>query len=256
MGLDLDHGATVARRGCDGGGVFHNRAGLCVHLLVPLIAFLAITAARGDDPRIVGPTDSVEARSVSWVTLEGLGPNDTATFFPSEQLQAGPPHIVPQHALFWSDREGKFQVQAIVVSVDWQTRQISLTPLTYSITVGSNPDPGPDPGPDPQPGQRWQIMLFHESGDLDSLPRGQVELLSSLKLRQELEAAGHYVAGVFDDDTSGTSGIPAALQPWFEAVKNDPMPRIALAPLAGGVVRDYPLPADRAGLMKFLEAPK
>lgn len=220
--------------------------------IVLLVCLLVAAHAPAADPTIVGPVGPVGVKSVSWVSLEGLTAGCTATFFPSEQLTVGPPHIQPGHGLFWSDKVGKFTVSAVVV--DWEAR--TLTPLTYSITVGTAPDPDPDPDPDPQPNRRWQIMLFHESADLDNLPRGQVELLSSLSLREELTSAGHYLLGVYDDDACSTGNCPVKLRPFWSAIAGDPMPRVALAPIGGGNVKDYPLPADRAGLLKLLEDPK
>lgn len=225
---------------------------------VLLIWLLAAAPALGADPTIVGPVGPVPLKSVSWVSLEGLAAGCTATFFPSEQLTVGPPHLQPGHGIFWSDKVGKFSISAVVV--DWEAR--TLTPLTYTITVGTSPDPDPgpdpdpDPEPDPQPGRRWQIMFFQESGDLDDLPRGQVELLSSLSLREELAAAGHYVLGVSDKDACSTGTCPVKLRPFWSAVTGDPMPRVALAPIGGGSVKDYPLPADKAGLFKLLENPQ
>lgn len=219
--------------------------------LVLLICLLIATNALGADPTIIGPVGPVPAKSVSWVSLEGLAANCTATFFPSEQLTVGPPHLQPSHGLFWSDKLGKFTVNAIVV--DWTAR--TLTPLTYSIVVGTEPNP-PDPPDPPNPDRKWQVMIVHESNDLDNLPRGQVELLSSLSLREELKAAGYVLLGVYDDDSCASGQCSVALRPWFAAVAGETMPRVAIAPVGGGNVKDFPLPADKAGLLKLLQEAK
>ena len=40
---------------------------------------------------------------------------------------------------------------------------------------------------------------------------------------------------------------------WWRAVDGDPLPRIALAPLDGGDISDYPLPANKEELWAMLE---
>lgn len=121
------------------------------------------------------------------------------------------------------------------------------------VTLGGCPDPSPpdpDPDPDPDPNRKWQIMLFYESDDLDNLPVAQRELIAGRKFRQQLEARGHHFAGAYDVDAiTRTSG---ELTTWWAAIQGDPMPRVALAPRAGGDVQDYPLPASVDEFYKLL----
>jgi hypothetical protein len=46
--------------------------------------------------------------------------------------------------------------------------------------------------------------------------------------------------------------VPANLKPYWDAIQGDPLPRVAIAPLGGGAVRDFPMPADSVALYKLL----
>lgn len=129
------------------------------------------------------------------------------------------------------------------------------------ITVGGgvtppNP-PGPGPDPTPTPGQKYQIMFFCPRSQRDNLPQAQQAILSSLTLHKALEAKGHIFKGLFDPNSVGPAGVvPAEYAPWFDSVKGDTHPRIAIAPKDGGTIVDLPLPKDEAGLWKLLETGK
>ena len=157
--------------------------------------------------------------------------------------------------------------------IDWNYGQDQLAEALF--TAGPPvpplpPDPPipPDP-PTPDPGAKFQVMLIHEANDLDNLPQGQVDVLSGRVFRAKLAAAGHTFLGSYhvgslvttrtrciDGECETTTTPIPGMAVWFESVRGDPLPRICLAPLAGGEVRDFPLPADSAATIKFLEAPK
>jgi len=101
-------------------------------------------------------------------------------------------------------------------------------------------------------------MFFRESADMEELSKEQCTIVSSLKLREELKKRGHAFVGSFDRDSIGRSGVPDRLKPWWDAVKGDRMPRVALAPHTreGGPIIDFPLPQDTAALWKLLEEGK
>lgn len=107
------------------------------------------STARGQT--ITGPTEPVKPMHVAWLSIDGLEGDATATFFPTPQLTAGPPHLQPMHAMFWAAEPGTYQVTA--VAVDWKAK--TLTPLSLTITVEGEhrPDP-PEPRPDPNPYER------------------------------------------------------------------------------------------------------
>ncbi len=118
---------------------------------------------------------------------------------------------------------------------------------------GPGPDPPPPPPPPPPVDQKWQVVMIHRSEKLSTLPLGQRTLLTSLKVRQNLKAKGHDVLEVLDNNVLA-GGSPAKLRPFVNAVvkSGTELPVIAIAPLAGGTVQVYPLPADEAALTKLL----
>jgi len=117
--------------------------------------------------------------------------------------------------------------------------------------LGSQPDP-PDPDdPGPKPGQKYQIVFFVKSENLHKMPEKQKELVTSLIVRRDLSDLGNKVVQVIDDDMI-RSGVPERWTPWIEAVMGDPLPRVALAPIGGGAIQDYPLPSDWEGLVRLL----
>lgn len=115
---------------------------------------------------------------------------------------------------------------------------------------GKEPDP-PNPPDPPVPGGPYQIMMFYDADQLDNLPAGQRELLTSLSLRQSLVSAGHVVLEILDE-SSISSNTPSKYKAFFDSVRGDQLPRIALAPKAGGKVDDYPLPESVEKLMQLL----
>jgi len=128
-----------------------------------------------------------------------------------------------------------------------------LTPRDQPPPDPIPPDPIPPPPP-PPPDTKWQVMFYVESGDLDNLPAGQRDMLASLVFRQGLKAKGHALVGVFDRQMVGPDGkIPERFQAWYRAIEGDPLPRVGIAPLSGGDVLDFPLPANEAALWKLLE---
>jgi hypothetical protein len=236
---------------------------------------------------IVGPTDAVQPDDDAWLKIDGLTLDEIKsakaagmfdmTVFPltgvrvhatydwlNETLElmftAKNPgeYLVKLHLV----RDGKMEIAAIVVVVEGDRPNPPLPP----------DPPTPDP-PVPNPTEKWQVMFFVESTDVDDLPDGQIELISSLSFRQSLEAAGHRFMGRYDRNSvmeskanctydrygrkicqPPTMVVKSDLAPWWEAVKGDELPRMAIAPIDGGKVRDFPLPANSAELYSLLEA--
>lgn len=137
--------------------------------------------------------------------------------------------------------------------IDWNFDGNQLS--EHRIQVGEAPPPPPPP---PPPDTKYQVGIFLESSDRESLPKGQREIISSLAFRQELERRGHkwLTCFVYDKDCTSPDGIPDKLKPWWEAIKGDPTPRIAMAPLSGGAIKDFPLPANPDAVWKLLEEGK
>ena len=113
-------------------------------------------------------------------------------------------------------------------------------PMTQVVVLGGGePDP-PDP---PEPSGPWQIMMFYDAQYLDDYQPEKRLLLNSLILRDKLEADGHVFLEALEKSDI-RDGVPSRYTPWVNAVLNDPLPRIALAPLEGGKVMDFPLPEN------------
>lgn len=116
---------------------------------------------------------------------------------------------------------------------------------------GNGPVPPPPP---PPPDRKWNIVIVYESGHLDNMLRGQLEIIASLVFRDRLEEAGHCLlsGGIVDVDRIGD--VPPTLVPYLESCEDDPMPRICIAPLeGGGVVMDFPLPETADGVFDLLQ---
>jgi hypothetical protein len=141
-------------------------------------------------------------------------------------------------------------------------------PVVQRVTLGDAkpPDPQPDPGPDPQPPPtptKWQVAIFVESADLDTMPLPQLEITSSLVFRKTLESSGHKLLGVWDKDRPTTTvcdgdvcrqvPVGGKHDAYWAAISGDPLPRIAIAPIDGGAVQDFPLPATASELLQLLQ---
>jgi len=219
--------------------------------LLGLMALLSIGSAEAAVV-IVGPSQ-LDAGTPVFLQVSGLPPANAkdlrSEVFPkSPQVMfvqlfdgAGQPVL-----FFWASKQQRY---AIILDVNIPG---AYQLLIHEIAVGVDPGPDPDPDPDPDPNGKYQIVIFAESGSLDNLPTGQREITASLILRQELSAAGHRLLGVFDPEITGPGGLPEWCKPWWAAVQGDPLPRIALASVAGGAVKDFALPADVAALWKLL----
>ncbi len=104
---------------------------------------------------------------------------------------------------------------------------------------------------DKPPPTKWQVMIVTETANLDNLARRQQAMISGLVFRQALEAKGHKWLPSADQDAA--KDAPEAYKPWFEAAKNKPRPTLLLAPVQGGDIKGYPLPADEAAFWDFVE---
>jgi hypothetical protein len=129
--------------------------------------------------------------------------------------------------------------------------------FTKTFTVGPEvppvpfPPPVPPVPPLPKPGGPYQILLLYDQDQLDNLSADQRALLTSLVYRQKLTSVGHRVLGVFAAQ-SISKPEASKFKAFFTAVKDDPLPRIAIAKLDGGKVADFPLPTNMVDLEKLL----
>lgn len=229
-------------------------------LLAALGLALQLTAApaataESNTVKIVVPSEPVPAGEPVFVYLDGLASGQDAAFCPEPYLDVDPFHLRPRHGLFWTKTKGEHVLRAVAVSVvviDGQPIP-RVVFLRETIQVGE-PEPDPDdPDPEPNPAGPWQVAVFHESDNRDNMSDDQLELVVGLKLRKELQAAGHGWVGSLDLNEIGPKGtIPERYRPFFEAAKDHKTPCVALAPKEGGAVRCYPLPENAAAFRKLL----
>ena len=126
----------------------------------------------------------------------------------------------------------------------------------FKVAGGTDPDPEPDPTPGPSGPQ--QLVFFVQAEELDKLPQGQREILTSLVVRKDLEDQGHLWLIQIDDDQI-KSGVPDKWKSWIESARNadgslKDLPRVSIAPKGGGPIADYPLPNDYTGLLELLNS--
>jgi len=117
---------------------------------------------------------------------------------------------------------------------------------TFTVTGGTEPDPKPDP---PKPAGPKRIVFFLAADDLDKMPYAQKYIVTSLNARKNLAAKGHSFLVIDDDQIQNP---PAEYVPWVEAVKGDPLPRVAFADVDGGPISDYPMPVDFKHLLELI----
>ena len=197
---------------------------------------------------IVGPAEPIAPKQPAWLSIEGITPGSSATFFPNAQLQTGPPHIVPLHALFWAEKAGTYQVNAMAVSVDWTAQTISLIPLSYTVTVQG--DDGPDPPPPPPPVDRLWGLLLYEANDLDEQPEF-AKVAASTRLR----AIEKFELQAYDKDVKDEDGeTPETLKPWLKVIADQkwPLPQLLLISEAGDLV-DHVSPTTVDATISFVE---
>jgi hypothetical protein len=154
-------------------------------------------------------------------------------------------------SITWVAPPGKYQIVAIIVKIDFEQKSWTIQKASREVVIsGSNPPNPPTPEPQPVPGVKYQVAFLVESGNLDNLPQAQRALLASLTLRDEVTKRGHHFLGVLETDQSKTA--PQALAPFYAATEGKPLPRVAIAPLAGGTITEFALPANESAFWKSL----
>jgi hypothetical protein len=182
----------------------------------------------------------------------------------------------------WKDQQA-YQIRK-VVNVIGDTPPVPPVPPDPPTPPDPPVPPDPPLPPVPRP-THWQVWFFRESTEGDDLTLEQHELLSGLKFRDEIEAKGDRFMGSWDVSTEAQAlwptkmikppcgvdrfgrqicypPVPMKVPPEgltsevWDRVRGDPMPRVAIAPLDGGAVQDFPLPANVAEFWKLLENSK
>ncbi|HUT88707.1 MAG TPA: hypothetical protein VMY37_04375 [Thermoguttaceae bacterium] len=215
-------------------------------------AFAAVPTPTGAE--VIGPTE-VEPGMPAVFTLKGVPAEHLATFewgFYHKPADAMVLDLADRSGnlvlIIWAKSATAYAVIADVnIPGAYQL-------IVHEVVVGT-PTP-PDPPVPPPVDRKYQVAFFLKALDLENLPQGQQTILGSLTLREELKKRGHVLLGVYDKDCTGPGGLPEKLKPWWKSIEGDALPRVALAPIDGGEIRDYPLPADPTALWKLLEAPR
>jgi len=224
-----------------------------------LISLFLVSGTLGGDVSILGP-DSLEVREADLFHVEGLTAEQFADCIVSVFPKKDKPQVLVlqtlnnKPVLYIKGRTaGKF---AVILDVNIVGK---YDLVIHELTIGGGPPP-PDPTPDPIPGQKWQVVIINESSYIDNLPRGQQNILNSVRFRERLIEKGHklVLGGVVDQDTKYDPG--GVLAPFFVAGKSMLVPRkdelkpiILISALSGGKIYVFPLPKDEAGVFKLLE---
>jgi len=117
---------------------------------------------------------------------------------------------------------------------------------TKEVLVGEDPVPPPPP-----PNSKYEIVVFYEGDKLDNYSQDQRSLLTSRVLRQKLENEGHDFLQIVEARAITTTP-EGSLADFIKSVVGDSLPRLAIRPVSGGPVQDFPLPENDEGLMKIL----
>ena len=91
------------------------------------------------------------------------------------------------------------------------------------------------------PSGPYEVVIAHDSDLMDNLPQGQRDIVSSLVVREKIEAAGHSLQ-ILDSEQLPTD--------W--GVLANQAPCVGRRPLSGGTITVDPLPAEPASLYSLL----
>lgn len=131
---------------------------------------------------------------------------------------------------------------------------IDFGQYNYNMEVLVGEDPDPPPPPPPPPNDEYQLVMFYDGNQLDNYPQNQRMLLTSRELRNRIQSKGHQFLQVVEK--SGITTNPSGpLAEFIASVVGDALPRLAIRPVSGGPVQDFPLPAGEGELMALLEDP-
>ncbi len=215
---------------------------MCLVMTTSLPAVAEVTI---DGPDKIQPASQPQKYTISGATLTDLVQGQAKLiWFPRAGVQVwdaaswtGQPYL-----LVTAEKPGK-----ILLAVTYAKDRGLVYAEKEVEAAGENPPQPPEP---PGPGGKKQLVIVLESNDLDNLPRAQQAIAASLKLRQALEAQGHRFLQVLTP--AQAANAPPALAPFFAAVDGHELPRIAIAPINGGPITDYPLPADEAAFWRLV----
>lgn len=219
-------------------------------LITTILVLFLLAALVASGAEIEGP-DTVETGKPAWFSLK-TDPGERAFYLPlpGAPIDTNPKHIATGSALFWTNTPGTYSIIAIC-GKSWDSAS-AISKVVIVAGEAPNPPNPPDP-PGPNPGGKQQVVIFYETFQLDNLPRGQQVLLKSLEFRKKLKAAEHNLLGIYDINILGSGGtIPKVLEPYVQAAGDKNVPCICIAPIEGGTIKCYDLPADSAATLELI----
>jgi len=248
-------------------------------LLIPVSLFAAETTIE-----ITGP-DEVQAGHPAWYKITNVPQTKVGLMiWPNEEIDVRPDHVAKNTIFFWAEKTGTYKIYIGVV--DFANE--ATYPLQKTISViGTNPDDDGDDNDDggddnkpPKPDKlNWQVKLFTDKDLEDNLTMDQVALLNGLKFRDDLKERGDLFLGQYNITADVVRSWPLKQykkgcetgkcyftvehappeelgQEWWDHVRGKEMPRIAFAPIEGGQIQDFPLPANEDEAFKLIEGLK
>lgn len=176
-----------------------------------------------------------------------------------EPTCAGPVKV--NQIYIWAPK-GTYTIRAFGIWV--QTKDITVGDQTVPVLIDFGQydyrtqlevsGGGPIPPPPPPPGGKYKIVMFYEANQLDNYPQPQRALLTSLQIREQLVSKGHDFLEALE--AASLNSASELFAPYIASVNGDPLPRIAIVPLEGGKVLDFPLPGNVDLLWALLENPQ
>jgi hypothetical protein len=168
----------------------------------------------------------------------------------SGKLQQWLPVSENSSAIVFTGPPGKYVVSLVVYS---GSGEFATSSASTTILEGDGPEPPVPPVPPPPPTTKWQVAFFYDNDGLDDMTAEQLSMVSGRLFRRTLEEAGNQFIGSLERDSFKPSGkTTSSLAPWFDAIKGATMPQLAIAPVGGGTIQTFPLPADEDALYAIL----
>lgn len=206
-------------------------------LACPLVVLLLLASAHAQ-VAIEGP-ETVEPGVPAWFSISASD-GQSASFFPSDDLTIGPPHLAEGHALFWTRQPGRYSVMGI--AVDWNRQTFSIVQKRIVVGEGDDPDPPPPP---PTPGERHLVILYES----DTAGTATVAL-ANLLMRLRVDSMSGYLAEkkhrltIADQDGKSPDGTAHPVLARYRELVDGPLPYLFVVDKEGRVRHKGPCPVE------------
>lgn len=143
-------------------------------------------------------------------------------------------------SIIWTAPPGKHRLSVFLVN--WEQKKMA----SYNMEVnwiGKDPEPdppgpNPPPPPPPPPNRKYQFAIILETGKLEELTPGQLEIVAGMEARKKINQSGHTLLAIGDIDTPPNE----RLRPYWNVARGKELPIVVRAPATGGVLEHIPLP--------------